>query len=53
LLTFSSPPGGGVAITADFSYFWRCRFMDSLVEFENFVQDLWELKSLEFQEVRA
>jgi uncharacterized protein (TIGR02217 family) len=53
LLTFSAPPGGGVAITADFSYFFRCRFMDPMVEFENFVQNLWSLKSIDFQEVRA
>ena len=57
ILTFNSAPANGAAITADFSYYWRVRF----IEFSdpsmsgsdstgdgpsNFMQNLWELKAL-------
>lgn len=53
LLTFSTPPGTGLVITADFSYCFRCRFVDDSYDFENFMYRLWQLKKLTFISVRT
>jgi uncharacterized protein (TIGR02217 family) len=52
LVTFSTPPGSGLIITADFSYYFRCRFIDDKYDFENFMYRLWQLKKLTFISVR-
>jgi uncharacterized protein (TIGR02217 family) len=51
LLTVASPPAAGLAVTADFTYYFRCRFVDDVSEFENFMQNLWQLKQLQFTSV--
>ncbi len=48
LMSFSTPPGTGLVITADFSYWFRCRFTDDSYNFENFMYRLWQLKKLTF-----
>jgi uncharacterized protein (TIGR02217 family) len=53
LLTFAIPPSTGLVITADFSYWFRCRFVDDSYEFENFMYRLWQLKKLTFISVRT
>jgi hypothetical protein len=53
LLTFSTPPGTGLVITADFSYWFRCRFVGDSYDFENFMYRLWQLKKLTFISVRT
>ncbi|MGH7044929.1 MAG: DUF2460 domain-containing protein [Stellaceae bacterium] len=52
LLTFAVPPPTGVVIDADFSYWFRCRFVDDSYDFENFMDRLWQLKKLTFISVR-
>lgn len=52
LLSFGSAPNNGVVITADFGYFWRVRFEEG-VDFENFLYQLWRLKKVTLQSVRA
>jgi uncharacterized protein (TIGR02217 family) len=52
LLTFATPPATGLVITADFSYWFRCRFVDDSYDFENFMYRLWQLKKLTFISVR-
>jgi uncharacterized protein (TIGR02217 family) len=52
LLTFAIPPSTGLVITADFSYWFRCRFVDDSYDFENFMYRLWQLKKLTFITVR-
>jgi uncharacterized protein (TIGR02217 family) len=52
VLTFTSPPVAGVVITADFTYFFRCRFGSDAYGFENFMFRLWSLKKLDFISVR-
>ena len=52
LLTFDSPPGAGLVVTADFTYYFRCRFVDDRYDFENFMNRLWQLKKLTFITVR-
>lgn len=52
VLTFTSPPGDGVSITADFSYYFPCRFTDDTLEFENFMSKLWAQKKLSFISIK-
>ncbi len=52
LVTFATPPGSGLVITADYSYYFRCRFVDDSYAFENFMFRLWQLKKLTFISVR-
>ncbi len=51
-ITFLQPPPAGLVITADFSYWFRCRFLDDRSDFENFMYGLWQLKKLSFISVR-
>jgi uncharacterized protein (TIGR02217 family) len=48
LLIFAAAPVAGAAITADFSFYFRCRFMSDAYSFENFMLRLWSLKKLDF-----
>jgi uncharacterized protein (TIGR02217 family) len=47
-LTFATPPLIGQVITADFTYYFRCRFVDDSQSFENFMYQLWQMKKLSF-----
>jgi uncharacterized protein (TIGR02217 family) len=49
---FTTAPAAGAVITASFSYYFRCRFIDDSYQFENFMQNLWSLKKLTFISVR-
>jgi uncharacterized protein (TIGR02217 family) len=51
LLTFTGVPSGGAAITADFTYFFRCVFSDDSLDFENFMYQLWQLKQVKLESV--
>jgi hypothetical protein len=51
-LVFTSAPAAGVAVAASFSYAFQCRFLDDAEDFEQFMQNLWALRSLKFQSVR-
>lgn len=51
-VTFTSAPGAGVVVTADFNWQFVCRFSDDTLEFEQFMQDLWQSGSVKFQSVR-
>ncbi|MGC2411750.1 MAG: DUF2460 domain-containing protein [Stellaceae bacterium] len=51
LVTFTTAPPAGQAITADFTYYFRVRFADDTAEFENFMYQLWSLKQLKLQSV--
>jgi uncharacterized protein (TIGR02217 family) len=53
LLTFATPPSTGLIVSADFSYWFRCRFVDDSYDFENFMYRLWQLKKLTFISVRT
>lgn len=47
IVTFGTAPGAGLAVTADFSYYYRLRFKQDINEFEQFMSNLWALKTLE------
>jgi uncharacterized protein (TIGR02217 family) len=51
LVTFTTAPGSGVTITADFTYYFLVRFADDAAEFENFMYQLWSLKQIKLQSV--
>lgn len=51
-ITFGTAPTAGQLITADFTYYWPCRFLQDDPEFGNFLSNLWELKKLDFQTVK-
>ncbi len=53
LVTFDIAPRSGLIITADYSYYFRCRFVDDSYAFENFMFRLWQLKKLTFISVRS
>ena len=52
-LTFHAAPGAGVAIAADFSYAFQCRFLDDDLDFEEFMSNLWKPGSVKFRSVKA
>jgi uncharacterized protein (TIGR02217 family) len=52
-VTFNTAPGSRLIITADFTYYFRCRFVDDRYDFENFMYRLWQLKKLTFISVRS
>lgn len=51
-LTFGSAPGSGLAVSADFSYAFNCRFLDDQLDFEEFMSNLWRLDSMKFRSVK-
>ena len=53
LVTFGTAPSSGLTITTDFTYYFRCRFIDDKYDFENFMFRLWQLKKLTFISVRS
>jgi hypothetical protein len=50
LVTFSAAPPAGT-LTADFQYFFVCRFIEDEMDFEKFADKLWNLQSCEFRSV--
>ena len=53
LITFNSPPGSGVQITADFAYFWRVRFDEDSAEFSNDYNGFWSCKKVVLYQTRS
>jgi uncharacterized protein (TIGR02217 family) len=51
IITFTSAPANAAAITASFTYYFRCRFMMDAAEFENFMSLRWRLAELRFKSV--
>lgn len=51
-LIFANPPANGVTVAATFAYSFLCRFSEDALEFEQFMNNLWMLKSCKFQSVR-
>lgn len=51
-LIFVSPPGNGVVITADFSYYFPVRFDDDTLTFEKFLSNVYELKKMTFTSLK-
>jgi hypothetical protein len=52
-LKFAYVIGAGQTITADFSFFYFCRFLDDELPLEEFFQGYWSIKSLRFRSTVA
>lgn len=46
IVTFVSAPANGTAVSADFTYFFRVRFVDDSLTFEKFMERLWTVQKL-------
>ncbi|MDB5358845.1 MAG: uncharacterized protein JWO51_142 [Rhodospirillales bacterium] len=52
-LTFSAAPGAGQQIlVTNLQYYFVCRFSDDVHDYENFMDQLWTLKSCKFVSVK-
>jgi uncharacterized protein (TIGR02217 family) len=51
VVTFTTAPGSGVAVTADFSFYFRCRFAQDSADFEQFVHRIWRQRAIKFVSV--
>lgn len=47
-LVFASAPAAAAVITADFDFYFVCRFSDDITDGDQFMSKLWELKKLDF-----
>ena len=52
LITFTVAPGAGLAVAWTGTYYWRCRFLKDNLSFQQFMRQLWTLRSLEFITVK-
>jgi hypothetical protein len=52
ILSFAVAPASGAVIAASFTFAFVCRFTDDSADFEQFMQNLWTVKSLKFRSVR-
>jgi len=48
MIVFTAAPGPGVSISADFSFYFPCRFTADQLDFEKFMAALYSLKKIEF-----
>lgn len=53
VISFVSAPGGSVVITADFTFYWPCRFVDDLLDFEKFMSFLWKAQKVKFMTIKV
>lgn len=51
-IVFTSAVGNGVVVTADFSYFFLCRFIEDMIDFEQFLKNRWKLRICKFRSVK-
>lgn len=52
-ITFSLAPASGHAITADFSFYYYCKFADNAQEFDEFMSNLWSAGKVLIHSCRA
>lgn len=52
VVTFSPAPPNGAVITADFSFYWPCRFLADTMEFNQFTSTVYALKSAKFISIK-
>lgn len=52
IVTFSPAPTSGQAITADFTYYFPCRFSADQLDFEKFMAAIYQGKSVKFRSIK-
>lgn len=50
-IVFDTSPDAGAEIRASFQFYYACRFMEDELEFEKFMDKLWNLQSVEFRSI--
>lgn len=48
MVSFVAAPANGEALTWSGAYYWRCRFLRDELEFDRFLEDLFEARRVEF-----
>lgn len=48
LVSFVTAPAVGQALTWDGAFLWRCRFTRDELDFDQFMEDLWQVGKVEF-----
>ena len=51
-VNFTTAPSNGVAVTMDFSYYFRCRFKEDNQQYDQFMMNLWQARKIEFRSVK-
>lgn len=51
-IQFTSAPSSGVTVSADFTFYFVCRFLNDDNMFGNFLKGNWEMKGLDFESVK-
>lgn len=51
-LVFTTAPTNGTVITADFFFYFRCRFTQDSLDFSEFAQNKWDTREVRFQSVK-
>lgn len=51
-LQFVTAPSAGQIVTMDFFFYYLCRFIEDIEDFEQFYTNLWALKALKFRSVK-
>ncbi len=51
VITFNTAPGNGVVVTATFTFWYVCRFLDELQQYDQFMFNLFSLRSCKFKSV--
>lgn len=51
-VTFASPPANGAALTWSGTFYFRCRFLQDEITFEQFMANLYSARSVEFRTFR-
>lgn len=51
-LTFTEAPGIGAVITMDFSFYYLCQFLEDQHDYEQFMYNLWTLRSCKLRSVK-
>ena len=49
-VVFTSAPGNGVAVSADFTYSWLVRFSDPKLDLRNFMFQLWDAQTVKLRQ---
>lgn len=49
---FNSAPGSNVVVSADFTFYFVCRFLSDEPEFKNFINARWQNDGIEFESVK-
>jgi Conserved hypothetical protein 2217 (DUF2460) len=51
-LVFNTPPTAGQVCTITFSFYYRCHFLDSFAQFDQFQRNLWQFGRCRFRTVK-